>query len=60
VNDAHEAATRALAFVAQQRGETRNAGAKNGMKGIVAYAEAQQNVIEARLQNWHACLQPFL
>jgi CHAD domain-containing protein len=57
VNDAHEAATRALAYAAQQRhGESRN----TGMKGIVAYAEAQQNVIEARLQNWHVNLNPFL
>lgn len=55
VNDAHEAAQRALAFVSQQRGDDRA-----GMKGIVAYAEAQQNVIDARLQGWRACLQPFL
>ena len=56
VNDAHEAASRALAYVSQHRGESRSAG----LKGIVAYAEAQQNVIEARLQDWRACLQPFL
>lgn len=56
VNDAHEAAARALAYVSQRRGESRSAG----VRGIVAYAEAQQNVIEARLQNWRACLEPFL
>jgi CHAD domain-containing protein len=55
VNDAHEAAGRALAFVAQQRGD-----ARAGMKGIVTYAEAQQNMIEARLRGWRVCLQPFL
>lgn len=55
VNDAHEAATRALAFVAKQRGD-----ARAGLKGIVAYAEAQQKVIDARLLEWRACLQPFL
>lgn len=55
VNDAHEAAMRALEFVSQQRGDDRA-----GMKGIVAYAEAQQHVIDARLQGWRACLQPFL
>jgi CHAD domain-containing protein len=60
VNDAHEAAAHALAFVAQQQSQSRNAGARNGLKGIVAYAEAQQNVIEARLLDWRACLQPFL
>jgi CHAD domain-containing protein len=60
VNDAHEAATRALAYVAQHRAESRSAGGRAGMKGIVAYAEAQQNVIEARLQGWRAHLQPFL
>lgn len=55
VNDAHEAALHALEFVSQQRGDDRA-----GMKGIVAYAEAQQHVIDARLQGWRACLQPFL
>ena len=56
VNDAHEAAKQALHYVAQHRSESRS----QGMKGIVAYAEAQQSVIEARLQDWRACLQPFL
>jgi CHAD domain-containing protein len=56
VNDAHEAASHALAYVAQHRGESRSAG----LKGIVTYAEAQQNVIEARLQDWRVYLQPFI
>ena len=49
INDAHVSAMRALEYVADQRG-TR----KIALKGLVAFAEAQQRVIDGNLAQWRA------
>jgi CHAD domain-containing protein len=49
INDAHVSAMSARAYVAEQRG-TR----KIALKGLVAFAEAQQHVIEGSLAGWRA------
>ena len=49
INDAHVSAMRALEYVADQRGAR-----KIALKGLVAFAEAQQRVIDGNLAHWRA------
>jgi CHAD domain-containing protein len=47
INDAHVSSQRAFAFIEKQRPSQRV-----GLKGIAAFAEAEQRVIESRLKDW--------
>lgn len=54
VNDAHAAAGAALRFL-----ETCDPDPA-ALRGVLAFAEAQQRVVEGRLSDWRAALQPLL
>jgi CHAD domain-containing protein len=55
INDAHVSSQHALAFIEKQRPSQRV-----GLKGIAAFAEAEQRVIESRLKDWREFLSQLI
>jgi CHAD domain-containing protein len=59
IHDAHFVAERALRFVAEHRTDTQRVD-QHVIRGILAFAETQQHIVEDHLGQWREHLMPLL
>jgi CHAD domain-containing protein len=62
LHDAHLVAGRALNFIADLRSGVAGVNENEPAiaRGVLAFADAQQHIVEERLGNWRRCLEPLL